>query len=183
MGAGKVDLMDRGSLYRLALARLGTAELVEGSPEWLALEECSQQAVRVALDYSNWRFALKGPVSLPVVAGVAELPEDCLELREVRGSNRWEVYGRRLVVQDDFVDSVQVVYKSNEVAEAMVLPVHEPLFCEACVCLVAAAVAGRVAGDARLGAELEQLGMQLLYRAKLKEARSVASNDGLKRKI
>lgn len=183
MVGGKVVLMDRVTLYRLALARLGTAELVEGSPEWKALEECAGQAVCVALDYSNWRFALKGPVGLVVSAGVAELPDDCLELRLVGGADRWEVYGRKLVVQDDFVDSVQVVYKSNEVAEGMTLPVHEPLFCEACVCLVAAAVAGRVAGDARLGADLEGLGMQLLYRAKLKEARSVASNDGIKRKV
>ena len=183
MGAGKVVLMDRSLLYSLAMAKLGTAELVANTPEWLALEACSQHAVRVALDYSNWRFALKGPVVLAVSAGVAQLPDDCLELREVRGADRWEVYGRKLVVQDDFVDSVQVVYKSNEVSETMILPAREPLFCEACVCLVAAAVAGRVAGDARLGADLEQLGMQLLYRAKLKEARSVASNDGIKRKI
>ncbi|MBR5895568.1 MAG: hypothetical protein IKZ13_08515 [Akkermansia sp.] len=170
--------MDKGSLYRLALARLGDSELVEGSPVFKALEECAPQAVALAVDYTCWRFALKGPLALVCVDGVAQLPGDCLELREVRGVSRWELAGRNLVVKDGSnAAQVEVIYKSSEVADMMALPRHEPLFCEACVCLVAAAVAARVTGNARLGMELEQMGMNLLYRAKLKEVRSVSSND------
>ena len=167
--------MDKGSLYRLALAKLGSsAELVPGSPVMAALEDCAQQAVAFALDYSAWDFALKC-IALPVVDGQAELPGDCLEVREV-GAARWRKVGRWLEV-DAGAALVDVVYKSREISDMMALPEHEPVWCEACVCLVAAAVAGRVTGNARVGVELEQLGLQLLYRAKLKEARSVSSND------
>ena len=170
--------MDKGTLYRLALAKLGSsAELVEGTPEYKALEDCSQQAVAFALDYSAWDFAEKGPVELPLVDGSAELPGDCLEVREVY-TPAWQKIGREIVVgaaHDG--DVVRVRYKSREIADMMALPSHEPLFCEACVMLVAAAVAGRVTGNANIGLELQQMGLSLLYRAKMKEARAVSSND------
>lgn len=171
--------MDKGTLFRLALARLGSsADVVEGAPEFAALDCCAQQAVAFALDFCAWNFALKGPISLPLVDGVAVLPGDCLELREV-GLARWRLVGRRILAEQGATEAscVSVVYKSREVADCLALPDHEPVFCEACVLLLAAAVAGRVTGNARLGAELEAAGTQLLYRARLKEARSVCSND------
>lgn len=170
--------MDKGTFYRLVLSKLGVSELVEGSPEHKALEECAQHAVARALDYAPWRFALVA-LELPLVDGFAELPGDCLELRHVFGLTRWEVAGRRIVALEAPGDatSVKVVYKSSAIADAMTLPRHEVSWCEACVCLAAATVAGRVTGNARMGLELEQLAMQALYKARLKEARAVASND------
>ena len=170
--------MDKGTLFRLALAKLGSsAELVSGSPELAALEECSQQAVALALDYAAWNFATKGPLALPLVDGVAQLPGDCLELREVRLS-RWRQVGRCIVAEDaTSADSVTIFYKSREIADMLALPDHEPVWCEAVVTLVAAAVAGRVTGNANIGQQLQQMGLGLLYRAKLKEARAVSSND------
>lgn len=174
--------MDKGTLYRLALAKLGSsASLVEGTPEFAALEACSQQAVAFALDYAAWNFATKGPLVLPLSGGVAVLPGDCLELRDVQ-LERWRQVGRCIVAAEgESAASVSIFYKSREVADMLALPDHEPIFCEACVCLVAAAVAGRVTGNAQLGAHLREEGMVLLYRAKLKEARAVSSNDQLPR--
>ncbi len=167
--------MDKGSLFRLALSKLGsTAQLVEGSPEFKALEDCAQQAVALALDFNMWDFAQKR-VSLPVVDGWAALPGDCIELREV-GARTWRKVGRDIEVHGNTA-SVNVVYKSREISDAMALPDHEPVWCEAVVCLVAAAIAGRVTGNANIGMQLQQMGLGLLYRAKLKEARSVSSND------
>lgn len=167
--------MDKGSLYRLALAKLGSsAELVPGSPVLRALEDCAQQAVAFALDYSAWDFALKH-LTLPVVDGWAELPGDCIELREVSAPT-WRKAGRCIKVSNG-ATSVDVFYKSREISDSMALPDHEPVWCEAVVCLVAAAVAGRVTGNANVGLQLQQMGTSLLYRAKLKESRSVSSND------
>jgi hypothetical protein len=73
--------------------------------------------------------------------------------------------------------SVTIFYKSREIADMLALPDHEPVWCEAVVCLVAAAIAGRVTGNANVGLQLQQMGTGLLYRAKLKEARAVSSND------
>lgn len=169
--------MDKGTLYRLALSRLGSsASLVEGTPVFAALEDCAQQSVEFALDYSAWAFAEKGPLVLPLVDGVAELPGDCLELRGVSLA-RWRLVGRRIVSEVDGASDVTIFYKSREIADTLALPDHEAVWCEACVLLVAAAVAGRVTGNANLGVQLEQQGVQLLYRAKLKEARAVSSND------
>ena len=169
--------MDKGTLYRLALGKLGSsAEIVEGTPVYDALEECSQQAVAFALDYDAWNFATKGPLVLPLDGGVAQLPGDCLELREVQ-LERWRQVGRSIVAEEAAASSVTIFYKSREVADMLALPDHEPLWCEAVVCLVAAAIAGRVTGNANLGVQLHQMGTGLLYRAKLKEARAVSSND------
>lgn len=169
--------MDKGTLYRLALARLGSsADVVEGTPEWQALEDCAQQAVALALDYSAWNFALKGPLVLTLVDGVAELPGDCLELRECSLTN-WRLVGRKIVNDGAEAERVEVVYKSREIADTLALPEHEAIWCEACVLLVAAAVAGRVTGRADVGVQLQQQGLALLYRARLKEARAISSND------
>lgn len=170
--------MDKGTLYRLALSKLGSSEeIVEGTPVFDALEECSQQAVAFALDYAAWNFATKGPLVLPLVGGVAQLPGDCLELREVQ-LERWRQVGRCIVAEDaTAASSVTIFYKSREISDTMALPDHEPVWCEAVVCLVAAAVAGRVTGNANVGLQLQQMGTGLLYRAKLKEARAVSSND------
>lgn len=169
--------MDKGTLYRLALSKLGSnAELVEGTPQFEALEECSQQAVAFALDYSAWDFATKGPISLPLVDGEGVLPGDCLELRSV-GLKNWKKIGRRIISDNKEDQSADIIYKSREISDTLALPDHEPLWCEAVVTLVAASVAGRVTGLKSAGHDLQQVGMQLLYRASLKEARQVSSND------
>lgn len=169
--------MDKGTLYRLALSKLGSsAEIVEGTPEFAVLEACAQQAVAFALDYAAWNFATKGPLVLPLVGGVAQLPGDCLELREVQ-LERWKQVGRTIVAEEASVSSVTIFYKSREISDMLALPDHEPVWCEAVVCLVAAAIAGRITGNANIGVQLQQMGTGLLYRAKLKEARAVSSND------
>lgn len=170
--------MDKGTLFRLALSKLGsTSDVVEGTPEFDALEACSQQAVALALDYAAWNFATKGPLVLPLEEGVAYLPGDCLELREVR-LERWRQVGRTIVDESASpASSVTIFYKSREIADMLALPDHEPVWCEAVVYLVAAAIAGRITGNANIGTQMEQMGLGLLYRAKLKEARSVSSND------
>lgn len=170
--------MDKGTLYRLALSKIGSsADIVEGTPEFAVLEACTQQAVAFALDYAAWNFATKGPVVLPLVGGVAYLPGDCLELRVVR-LDKWRQVGRCIVSEgDEHPATVTVFYKSREISDTLSLPDHEPVWCEAVVCLVAAAIAGRITGDAKVGVQLQQMGTGMLYRAKLKEARAVSSND------
>lgn len=170
--------MDKGTLFRLALSKLGSsADIVEGTPEYAALESCSQQAVALALDYAAWNFATKGPLGLPLTEGVAHLPGDCLELREVR-LERWRQVGRTIVDESaTAATSVTIFYKSREIADMLALPDHEPLWCEAVVCLVAGAIGGRITGNANIGLQLQQQGLALLSRAKLKESRSVGSND------
>lgn len=169
--------MDKGTLYRLALSKLGSkAQLVEGTPEFEALDECAQQAVAFALDYSAWDFAMKGPITLVLTEGRAVLPGDCIELREV-SLPRWRKVDRYLISENAEAKEAEIVYKSREISDAMALPDHEPLFCEACVSLVAGAIAGRVTGNANIGIELTRAGQELLYRARLKEARSTTSND------
>lgn len=173
--------MDKGALFKMAATYLGEAGCVGGSPLEGALEDCVQQAVALALDYTHWDFALER-AELPVVKGVVELPPDCLEVRVVEGVQRWRKRGRFLVLQDvlaDVLAGVVLWYKSNKLAAGVVLPDAEPFFCEGVALLLAAKAAMRVTSSFNLAGELEKRAYGALYRAKLKEARQGDSNDQL----
>ena len=168
--------MDKGTLLRLAASCLGEAGCVQGTPMVEALEDCVQHAVSLALDYTHWDFALE-MVVLPMKAGMAMLPADCLEVREVQGMDHWRKKGRWLVNMGLPVESVTLWYKSSKLADTVSLPDYEPFFCEGVVLLLAAKAAPRVSSNFNLSAELEQRAYKALYRAKLKEARAAYSND------
>lgn len=180
-GCGRIVGMDKGALFKMAATYLGEAGCVGGSPLEGALEDCVQQAVALALDYTHWDFALER-AELPVVKGVVELPPDCLEVRVVEGVQRWRKRGRFLVLQDvlaDVLAGVVLWYKSNKLAAGVVLPDAEPFFCEGVALLLAAKAAMRVTSSFNLAGELEKRAYGALYRAKLKEARQGDSNDQL----
>lgn len=168
--------MDKKALMDAAASLLGEAEVMSGTPTPLydALEENVQQAVALALDYTHWDFALERVV-LSVVDGLVELPEDCLEVREMEGVSNWRRAGNRIYA--DGVQELVVWYKSGKLAETLNLPDNEPFFCEGCVLMLAAKAAPRVTGNFNLGVQLEKKAYAALYRAKLKEARSADSND------
>lgn len=168
--------MDKGTLLRTAAAYLGEAGCVVGTPLEGALEACVQNAIALALDYTHWDFALERAV-LPVAGGVAELPADCLEVREVQGLARWRKKGRYVVNDGEAVEQVVLWYKSSRMADTVTLPDYEPFFCDGVALLLAAKAAPRVSANFNLSAGLEERAYAALYRAKLKEARSADSND------
>lgn len=168
--------MDKKALMDAAASLLGEAEVMGGTPTPLydALEDNVQQAVRLALDYTHWDFALTR-AEVPVADGCAELPEDCLEVREVEGVSNWRRAGNRIYAEG--VQALVVWYKSGKLAKTLDLPDNEPFFCEGCTLLLAAKAAPRVTGNFNLGVQLEKKAYAALYKAKLKEARSADSND------
>lgn len=168
--------MDRGTLYRLAATYLGEAACEDGTPLRVALEDCVQQAVALALDHTHWDFALER-LEVAVEEGAVQLPADCLEVREVQGMDRWRKRGRYLVNEGEPVKRVVLWYKSNRIAQVVELPDEEPFFCEGVALLLAAKAAMRVTNSFNLAGELEKRAYGALYRAKLKEARQQDSND------
>ena len=172
--------MDKGRLFRLAASYLGESEVREETPLYAALKGAVQHAVALALDYNHWDFALEYAEVVCDGAGVYALPADALEVREVVGLDRWRVRGRWLVADAAAGQApvrLGLWYKSSKLADAVALPDTAPLFCEGVALLLAARVAGVVTGRFDMVRELEGRAWRVLYRAKLKEARSVASND------
>jgi hypothetical protein len=169
--------MNKNALINAAASLLGEANVSGGTPTPLgeALEDNVKQAVRLALDYTHWDFALERAVCRVVDGCTEELPEDCLEVREVEGVSNWRRAGNRIYA--DGVQELAVWYKSSKLAETLNLPDNEPFFCEGCVLMLAAKAAPRVTGNFNLGSQLEKKAYESLYRAKLKEARSADSND------
>jgi len=169
--------MDKGAVYRLAASCLGEAECEVGSPVYSALSEVAQHAIGIALDYSSWSFSLAVVTLYVQEDGSVELPADCLEIRECSWPS-YRLIGRKMYKPDGVGGgTVRLTYKSSELADTVCLPDYAPLFCEACALLIAAKAAPRVTGRYDLADELEQRAYRMLYRAKLKEARSTNSND------
>lgn len=172
--------MDKGRLFRLAASYLGEGEVREGTPLYAALEGAAQHAVALALDFNAWDFALVRVRLVPEEAGVLRLPADCLEVRVVEGVPSWRVMGRYVVWDEGLpVEDVVVWYKSSKWADAVCLPDDEPLFCQGVALLLAGMVAAVVSGRADVGGVFEERAREVLYRARLKEARAGYSNDGL----
>lgn len=169
--------MDKKALMDAAASLLGEAEVMSGTPTPLydALEDSVHHAVRLALDYTHWDFALERAVCKVEEGCTEELPADCLEVREVEGVSNWRRAGKRIYAEG--VQELVVWYKSSKLAETLNLPDNEPFFCEGCVLMLAAKAAPRVTGNFNLGVQLEKKAYAALYRAKLKEARSADSND------
>lgn len=168
--------MDKGALYRLAASYLGEAEVVPDAVLCRAFDDVVQQVIFLALDYTQWPFALKVREVLLDDAQMCELPADCLEVRYC-SLRRWEVFGRVLVNRGEEVEDACLVYKSSEMADQVSLPDQEPYFCEGVALLLAAKAAPRVTSRFDLAAQLEQRAQSALYRAKLKVVRSHNSND------
>lgn len=169
--------MDKGSYYTHALARLGDHNDVEGSDEHSACELFAQQAIGVCLDYSRWSWATLR-ATLELVNGAAPLPPDCLRLESV-SLPRYEIFGRALYVEDTTAASVTITYTTSSFAETVSLPDYEPLFCEACILMLASLCAPKLTDNLALAAELRQMAFGMLHEAKVKDARVSDSNDQL----
>ena len=168
--------MDKGAFFRLALSYLGESEVKDGTPVMEALEDVAQHVIALALDYAQWPFALMRAVLPLDEEGACALPADCLELRAC-SLPRFEVVGRTLFNLGPKTPRVTLTYKCSALADSVCLPESEPAFCEGCAYLLAAKAAPRLTSNFRLAADLEARGYAMLYRAKLKATRSLASND------
>lgn len=169
--------MDKGTLYRLAASYLGEYCVKEDTAVHQALNDVAQHAVGLALDYTNWPFALARVTLAPDADGAFPLPADCLEIRECSLS-AYEVIGRKLYAKSGMERAmVTLTYKSSVLADTLCLPDYEPFFCEGCALLLASKAAPRITSSLKLAQSLEQEAYAKLYRAKLKIVRSTASND------
>lgn len=167
--------MDKGTFYRLAASYLGESEVKQGTAVARSFDDLSQHVVALALDYTDWQFAHHITTLKADSAGNFLLPIDCLEIR-VCSLASWRVVGR-LIVPTTKTDTCEIEYKSSIIADTLALPEFEPLFCEGCALLLASKAAPRVTSNFTLAGNLEQAANEKLYRAKLKIARSQASND------
>lgn len=171
--------MDKGELYRMALAYLGTYEYVPGSAEVRALDDVCGHVLRQAGGYARWRWALRREVVQLDSDGAARLPGDFVEMERCSLSG-WEVLGNEVVARDGSrCVPVELVFVSRAWADSCELPEHAPVFCEGCALLLAAKAAVRVTGNFNLAAALEERAREAFYRARLAEARQQSSNDQL----
>lgn len=169
--------MDKGTLYRLAASYLGEYCVKEDTAVHQALNDVAQHAVGLALDYTNWPFALARVTLAPDADGAFPLPADCLEIREC-SLPAYEVIGRKLYAKRSMERAgITLTYKSSVLADTLCLPDYEPFFCEGCALLLASKAAPRITSNMKLAQSLEQEAYAKLYRAKLKIVRSTASND------
>lgn len=170
--------MDKGGFYSAALLLCGAREYVPGSVPALACDAHGQRVIRFALDYARWSFATR-VVQLPLVDGCALLPPDCLRVQEcsLADAGGYDIRGRELVALRDGASVCELRYTSDLLAQCVELPMLEPLFAEACVLLLAGRVAPALTGNFQLAEVYEGRGMQLLGRAKLKDAQALNRQD------
>ena len=167
--------MDKGTFYMNALARLGDHNDVIGTDEHIACEAFAQHAIAVCLDYSGWSWSTMR-TTITFTDGQAHLPADCLRLQSV-SLPRYEIHGRTIYSPN--AKEAVITYASNTFIDTVTLPDYEPLFCEACILTLAAMIAPRITNNLSLAASLKQEAMEKLRMAKLKDARSIDSNDQL----
>lgn len=168
--------MDKGRFHSTALALLGIREHKPGTEEERMCDVHSQQIILRALDYARWSFATKA-VTLSLTDDSADLPHDCLRIQDC-SLPRWQLRGRKLYNQsNNNATTFTLSYTSDAFAQAVSLPDHEPLFCEACSHLLAARLAPRLTSNFQLAQALDQQGNELLYKAKLRDAQATGSND------
>ncbi len=173
--------MDKGSYYTQALGMLGDRRYVPGTAEAEACDGVGGQVIGIALDYARWSFATRRAELELDSKGEARLPDDCMRVQDC-GLARWEKRGRSIYAAEGYWsgeagEKFEITYTSDIWAQAVCLPEKEPLFCEACVMLLAAKIAPRLTSQFDLAVQLEQRGMEMLYRAKLKDAQSTDSKD------
>ena len=166
--------MDKGTLYTHALARLGNHNDVDGSDQHLACEHFAQQAIGICLDYTSWTWAGRR-ITLPISGGSLKLPADCLRL-ESTNLPAYTICGRTLYT-DSSATTATLSYTSSAAIDTITLPDYEPTFCEACILMLAALIAPRLTDNLTLAQQLKQEAYTALHRAKLKDARSIDSND------
>lgn len=171
--------MDRGTWFSLALQRLGNRQYVAGTEEAVACEMQAQHVLAIALNYSRWSFLVKR-TELNVVDGTTELPADCMRVLSC-SLKSWRVESGRVLrsLSMPFSGKVELTYCRNDLYSQVALPHDDehPQFCEACICLLAAALAPRLTGNFQLADRLQMDGMRALAEARLKDAQTGSSAD------
>jgi len=167
--------MDRFSFFQLALQQLGDRDYVQGSPSGDACELNVKSVFSEALHYGAWTFATKS-TTLKLKEGCYALPANCLRLLScsLRG---FRLEGSSLYPKRETSEDVSIRYITDDIARSMELPDNQPSFVRACVLLLAARCASKIAGSIKLGANLEQVAMQHFAEALHKDIIQHASND------
>lgn len=162
---------DKGSYYTRALAALGLPPYKAESEPGQACEQFGQVALGLAYEYCAWSFAQRRVVLTTGDGGAAGLPDDCLRVSSCT-LEAYELVGRELVSRCG-AREFELVYTTDVYIQRVALPDGQPMFCEACVLLLAGLIAPRVTDDVRLAEVFHQRGMMLLAEARLKDAQQV----------
>lgn len=165
--------MDKGTFYTHALARLGDHNDVGDSDEHQACEMFAQHAIGVCLDYTRWTWATMR-TTLEFVDDTATLPADCLRVQSI-SVPRYELWGRTIYAPG--ASTATLTYVTSTFIDTVTLPDYEPVFCEACILMLAAMMAPRLTNKLDLANALKQEAQIKLHAAAVKDARASNSND------
>lgn len=157
--------MDRVSVYRFALSRIGEQEFKEGTPTARACGRWFQFVLRRAAARYNWTFS-KFATTLDKVSEGEDgfnrfpYPPDCLKLTRFLTAEGREVSEPRLFADgiyapaDECPEVLRVEYQSDLTALKGELPDRCPEFCDGVVCLLASRLAMELTGHAQLAEAL-----------------------------
>lgn len=157
--------MDRGSVYRFALSRIGEQEFKEGTPTARACERWYLFVLRRAAARYNWTFSkvtetLKKEESVEDGFNRFPYPLGCLKITRFLTAAGREVSEPRLfadgiyVPADECPEVLRVEYQSDLTALKGELPDRCPEFCDGVICLLASRLAMELTSHAQLAEAL-----------------------------
>lgn len=171
--------MDKSEICQRALHTLGSHEYVTGTPGYEACELYFRSTFMFLLKRHDWSFARKEAELVPYKGGGWELPQDWLQLVELRGLNHWRIYGGVIKAEKgaEADGPVVAVYTSMEFVQRGYVPDNMADFAEVLTLMLAAQIAGCVSHDEGKRQKLLGEAETLLRDAMLRDATQDASND------
>lgn len=159
--------MDRVSVYRFALSRIGEQEFKEGTPTARACEKWFLFVLRRAAARYNWTFGKFAAALKRVATGEDGFnrfpyPPDCLKVTRFLTAQGREVSAPRLFADgiyapaEECPEVLRVEYQSDLTARKGELPDRCPEFCDGVICLLASRLAMELTSNAQLAGALAQ---------------------------